>query len=220
MAAIKPARKMEWLNVLCTLPELSPTDFRVAYQIANHVNSISGKAWMGKQRLGSRTARSTRTVQRSIGKLVRLGHLKRRGRRGTTSEYELLFLFEAGEAPTQQNANSDLPPGQLVSRNGDNNVSLTWKKNNTLTSFADAALGVCLESAKQRALEKGWDGILADPRRAQWEAKVVADLGPDAPEIMASVPTYFLKYLLGVARDGKLSATDVRRARSLARKSS
>lgn len=43
--------RMQWLNAVCMECEITPTSFRVAYLIANHLNRVAGFAWPSLNRL-------------------------------------------------------------------------------------------------------------------------------------------------------------------------
>jgi hypothetical protein len=189
MTAVTPAQKMSWLNTLCKEPLISATEFRIAYQLANHINNSSGKAWPGKQRLSETTCTSIRTVQRSIGKLVGLGFVTRSQRRGRSSLYELALDFtnrrhEASHILTPQR---DFTLGHSATHGQDTSVSQTYNEHTHVTLVGEAALRLLNSSFAQRREAEGKDGVLADPKRAQWEGRILRMLGPDGPRILSCV---------------------------------
>jgi len=54
---------------------ISPMSCRVAFVIADHLNSVSGDAWPSVERVAKKLCVSTRTVRRCVGELERAGWL-------------------------------------------------------------------------------------------------------------------------------------------------
>ena len=102
--------KMRWLNELCRDCAVSPMEFRIAYLIADHLNSVSGDAWPSHRRIASGLCVTTKTVQRAAKELESKGWLQvRRSKRKRTNRYRLRW---PGKADAQED-NLGLNSGQF-----------------------------------------------------------------------------------------------------------
>lgn len=88
--------KMRWLNAIFYDCSVSPMSSRVAFLIADHLNSVSGVAWPSVERIADRLCISTKTVQRSVKELEKAGWLsvnRSKGRR-QSNRYRPNFVKE------------------------------------------------------------------------------------------------------------------------------
>jgi hypothetical protein len=70
------SQKLDWLKCCCFDRRLLPHDFRVAYAIAQHINSRTGKTILSAETIAEESgAGSTRSVQRSRDRLRDAGWL-------------------------------------------------------------------------------------------------------------------------------------------------
>ena len=60
---------------------LKPSDFRVAFVIAQHANEKTGKAYPSEELIADRIGTSVRTVVRSVGLLNEIGWLRKKQKR-------------------------------------------------------------------------------------------------------------------------------------------
>jgi hypothetical protein len=67
--------RMRWLNAVFYDCSMSPMSCRIAFLIADHLNSVSGDAWPSIDRIADRLCVSTKTVQRSVKELEQAGWL-------------------------------------------------------------------------------------------------------------------------------------------------
>jgi hypothetical protein len=68
--------KMDWMTAAAYDRRLKPSDFRVAFVIAQHVNEKTGKAYPTEELIADRIGTSVRTVMRSVGLLQEHGWLR------------------------------------------------------------------------------------------------------------------------------------------------
>lgn len=76
--------KMRWLNAIFYDCSVSPMSCRIAFLIADHLNSVSGYAWPSIDRIADRLCVSTKTVQRSVKELETAGWLSVNRSKGRT----------------------------------------------------------------------------------------------------------------------------------------
>ena len=76
--------KMRWLNAIFYDCATGPMTCRVAFVIADHLNSVSGDAWPSVSRIATKLCVSTKTVQRCVKELERTGWVKVLRPRGRT----------------------------------------------------------------------------------------------------------------------------------------
>jgi len=83
----------DWLNQVKADVKLPASAFKVAFEIAQHVNSNSGAAWPSQQTVGDAIGLSETTVKDAVARLRDRGHLAiEPGRgRGHSSRYRLAF---------------------------------------------------------------------------------------------------------------------------------
>jgi hypothetical protein len=72
----RTADKFRWLDQVGADPALIPLCFRVAYAITALVNSATGDAWPGQNRLAADCHVSDRTIRRVVELLQKRGHLE------------------------------------------------------------------------------------------------------------------------------------------------
>jgi hypothetical protein len=74
-------RIFSWLDQICADPKLQPSDFKIAYVIAQHVNRKSGEAFVGIRTIATEGALSKPTVISGKTRLEQHGHLNIAGGR-------------------------------------------------------------------------------------------------------------------------------------------
>lgn len=88
----------DWLNQLKAEPEVSPVDFKVAYEIGQHFNG--GTAWPGLQTIASNIAIGKATVDRSVRRLCERGYLGiKPGSRGRGHSNHYYMVLPKGPVP-------------------------------------------------------------------------------------------------------------------------
>lgn len=74
-------RKLDWLDTVAADREVNTTTFKVAFVVAQHVNSRTGEAWPKQERVARIVGASETTVRASLKILVTRGHLEQ-GKKG------------------------------------------------------------------------------------------------------------------------------------------
>jgi DNA-binding transcriptional regulator YhcF (GntR family) len=132
--------KMRWLNAVIYDCGVSPMSCRIAYLIADHLNSVSGIAWPSIDRMAGRLCISTKTAQRAIKELECRGWLSVSRSRGRTrsNRYRPNFLSEdknqKGDKVTQKT-------GQLRPRKWDTDVPQSYLSKLPRTFHQSATAG-------------------------------------------------------------------------------
>lgn len=184
------------------------TDFKVAFYIADHVNDQTGQAWPGKVRLGGLVQVSTKTVQRSIGRLRLFDHLLVTPSRRHTNIYELVL----------HQSDISLPGcGRLRARLKDIGVPQTCPEPIQLNKAGngEAAKDVPPYGGLGRWIWGKRDRLVHSSRRASYEPYLLELIGSRGAEMVARLPECVLEYLLQRVRDGSLNGTDIRAARKI-----
>jgi len=74
--------KLDWMTAAAYDRRLKPSDFRIAFTIAQHANEKTGKAFPSQETIADLTGTSLDTVQRAVKLLAETGWLKLRRSRG------------------------------------------------------------------------------------------------------------------------------------------
>lgn len=164
---------------------------RIAYAIADHLNSVSGEAWPSVARIANKLCVSTKTVRRCIRELERVGLLKvtRPTGRTRTNRYRTTFpptvtdVRSKGDRP-------DIPgqkSGQPRPENADMDVTQSYLEN-------------LPKSYLKPATEE--EGI---PLRDQgtYEMEIIRRLGADGAEILDQLGLENPKALTALCRAQK-----------------
>lgn len=190
--------KMIWLNAICKDCGVSATAFRIAYFIADHLNSISGDAWPSHNRIASKLCITTKTVQRASRELERSGWLKiqhSRSRR-TTNRYRP--CWPDGNGAFNQD-NSALNSGNITPNTGDENVPQSYLANLLRTSL------------------RGHRGqTVRFPDRGLFEQRIVRRFGSEAEELLTQLDKHapdVLNAICVAEKQGDLTLTHVQAAR-------
>lgn len=83
--------KLEILNAMSVDPQVTDLEFRVAFRIMQHVNSVSRLAWPSVARLGAQLDKSGDRIRAATKNLHKLGWL-RKGRKSQKAPNEYTFL--------------------------------------------------------------------------------------------------------------------------------
>ncbi len=193
--------KMQWLNAISLECEISSTAFRVAYLIADHQNSVAGFAWPSLARLAGKVCLSSKSIQRAVGQLERLGWLEVERRRERSNRYRL--RWPPGRAPVHTpTEGDDADKTVLVDRQkrltgGDTTVRQSYL-NKHLKTFS-SRLGGGRQATR-----------FAD--QGKFEAEIIARFGPrmiDLLEKLNEIDPGAVEQLCRRAKDGTLSRVDI-----------
>jgi primosomal protein N' len=75
------SRKMDWMTAAAYDRRLKPSDFRIAFVIAQHINKKTGKAFPSREEIADKANTSVPTVKRTIKLLQETGWITVRRKR-------------------------------------------------------------------------------------------------------------------------------------------
>lgn len=197
--------KMQWLNAVSLECEVSSTAFRVAYLIADHQNRVTGFAWPSLARLAERICLSSKSIQRAVGQLEKLGWLKVDRRRDRSNRYRM--AWPPGQKPSPPPKEDD-GEDKIVPNQGQHCPSGQGKtvRQSYLTKYP--------KTFSSRLGEGRLGKKFSDQGR--YEAEIIGRFGPGMVEVLEKlneVEPIAVERLCRMAKDGTLTLSDIAAAR-------
>ncbi|WP_028350260.1 helix-turn-helix domain-containing protein [Bradyrhizobium murdochi] len=197
--------KMQWLNAISLECEVNSTAFRVAYLIADHHNRVAGFAWPSLSRLAEQICLSSKSVQRAVGQLERMGWLEVDRKRERSNHYRM--SWPTGRKPSLRKGKAKetdkivAEGGQDCSLEGDKNVRQSY-----LNKYPRTFSG---------RLGEGKQGVRFNDR-GRYEMEIVRRYGDKMVSVLETlneVEPRAVDNLCRKERDGRLTPADIAAAR-------
>ena len=165
---------MSWLNRVCSDCRVSHSCFRVAYVIADHLNSGTELAWPSQNRIAEMLNLSAKSVQRATKALETIGWLAvlRNRKERSANRYKLAWPRDCSQSLVKQpgSADKNVPRRrQTKPGDGDKDVRQSYLANLPKTYLS----GLSGEAYVRQRF----------PDRGAFEERIVSRFGSDIREI-------------------------------------